>query len=50
MSQDQMQTKNDQVQVTPLQPTQLTYTPPTVTMYDEQDLLKTVAVLGCSPF
>lgn len=27
-----------------------TYTPPKITEYDEDDLLKTVAVLGCSPF
>jgi hypothetical protein len=26
------------------------YVPPQVTVYEEEELLKTVAVLGCSPF
>ena len=26
------------------------YIPPVITVYKEEELLKTVAVLGCSPF
>jgi hypothetical protein len=29
---------------------QTAYQPPKITVYEEDELLKTVAVLGCSPF
>ena len=40
--------QNDEPKATPRELPE--YTPPIVTVYEEQELLKTVAVLGCSPF
>lgn len=45
----QTQTSHSQVPATDTQTKLPAYMPPKITVYKEEELLKTVTVLGCSP-